>query len=108
MSSWTRELHLELKEKELISLNDEGLFVVPEDIDSWGIDIELVDKYNKYINVINMKVQDGILNINSNLELSPIDPQEVADKVYKKDQKEQMASTMSTYLNVKHWLNINF
>ncbi|WP_084243194.1 polymorphic toxin type 44 domain-containing protein [Planomicrobium okeanokoites] len=108
----TRELHLELKDKELVYLNDEGLITVSDKFNKLKIDDMLAEEYKEVVNTLNSNINNGIISLDKKLNVLPFEIEEVTDRVYKNDKKDvelkdNEFSTMATYLNAIHLVETN-
>ena len=105
----TRELHLELKDKGFVYLNEEGLIVISDDFSSLGINGDLAEEYKEVVNILNSNLEAGIISIDKDLDIQPVDVSEVAETVYENDKKNEDngISLMSTYLNVTSLVETN-
>jgi hypothetical protein len=105
----TQQLHQELKDANLLTLDNNGLIVVPDNLNDLGVDKDLIKEYNEKINVTNKQVTDGILSFNDDLSVKDFTIEEIADKVFENNKKDNDSTftTMATYLNAVNLVESN-
>lgn len=82
----TQDLHEELKEQNIIYLDQNGLIVVPDKADTIGINRDLYEEYIQIIERANQLIKDDFISFDNKLNLEPFTQEEIANKVFLRDQ----------------------
>lgn len=91
-----QKLNQVLKEEKIIYLDKNGLISLSDDLTSLGIKEDLVNEYKNMVIIMNKQIESGIISIDKNLNVKTTTIEEVAQKVYKNDQKNNKRNTLSS------------
>ncbi|PLR75200.1 hypothetical protein CU633_22405 [Bacillus sp. V3-13] len=102
----TQELHQELKDEKLIYLDENGLIKIPDNLSSLGVNQDLFDKYINMVNITNQQIQDGIISMDKELNVKPFTIEEIADKIYENDKKNDENNISFSTLSTSSYLDL--